>query len=277
MAECVPDAAGFIDLEVPEYAYMFGFLQADGHLSRGTGQKGRLTVEVSARDVGLLRSFQKLTPYYSRITERTRPTNFAAMSTTAVWSLYSLEARTRVNGLGLPYGRKSGTIAPPSVEFSYRDYLRGLIDADGSVGHTNRGFPFVSLTTASGAIASCLCAYGKDVTGVGRTPGRNSRDGIHNVLYMMEAAQRLAADLYYPGCLSLERKHTAAGSLSAWVRPTGMRAAYTARRWSDPEDRALLELNSPKAAADVLGRTVKSCDIRLWRLRNGLVPMPGAG
>ncbi|TGZ16377.1 hypothetical protein DV517_13500 [Streptomyces sp. S816] len=54
MAECVPDAAGFIDLDVPEYAYMFGFLQADGHLSRGTGQKGRLTVEVSARDVGLL-------------------------------------------------------------------------------------------------------------------------------------------------------------------------------------------------------------------------------
>lgn len=115
------------------------------------------------------------------------------------------------------------------------------------------------------------------MTGVGRTPGRNSRDGIHNVLYMMEAAQRLAADLYYPGCLSLERKHTAADSLSAWVRPTGMRAAYTARRWSDPEDRALLELNSPKVAADVLGRTVKSCDIRLWRLRNGLVPMPGAG
>lgn len=67
-----------MDLEVPDYAYMFGFLQADGHLSKGTGQKGRVSVELSARDVGILREFQRLTPYNSSITGRTRTTNFAA-------------------------------------------------------------------------------------------------------------------------------------------------------------------------------------------------------
>ncbi|WP_369391086.1 LAGLIDADG family homing endonuclease [Streptomyces sp. CG1] len=274
MAECEPSAHQFMDLTVPEYAYMFGFLQADGHLSKGTGQKGRLTVEISARDIDILRAFQKLTPHYSSITERTRSTNFAESHNAAVWSLCSLEARTRINELGLPYGRKSKTITPPSAEFSPRDYLRGLIDADGSVGFTSKGFPFVSLTTASGAIASYLSDYGKDVTGSARNPKRNARDDIYNVLYMMELAQHLTADLYYPGCLSLERKRTAADSLSAWVRPSGMRAAYTTRRWTESEDRILLKLNSPTAAAEVLGRTDKSCNLRLWRLRNGKVPKP---
>ncbi|MGV9892737.1 LAGLIDADG family homing endonuclease [Streptomyces sp. NPDC003395] len=264
-----------MDLEVPEYAYMFGFLQADGHLQQGIGQKGRLSVELNAKDVGLLREFQKLTPYYSSITQRTRSTNFAETYTAATWSLCSLEARATLNELGLPYGRKSKTIAPPTVPFARRDYLRGLIDADGSVGLTSRGFPFISLTTASSAIASCACCYGKDTTGVERSVKRNTRDDVYNVLYMMELAQRMAADLYYPGCLSLERKRTAAEAVAAWVRPAGMRAAYTARRWSEDEDRILLKINSPSAAAEVLGRTAQSCNLRMWRLRSGQVPLPG--
>ncbi|MFD0069102.1 hypothetical protein ACFV99_34715 [Streptomyces sp. NPDC059944] len=64
---CAPDESrgttpGFKDLEVPDYAYMFDFLQADGHLSKGPGQKGRLRVELNTRDVGILREFQRLTP-----------------------------------------------------------------------------------------------------------------------------------------------------------------------------------------------------------------------
>ncbi|MEW1778185.1 hypothetical protein [Streptomyces sp. NPDC086777] len=175
VADCEPDARRFMDLTAPDYAYMFGFLQTDGHLSKGAGQKGRLVVEISARD---------------------------------------------------------------------------------------------SLTTASCSIASYLADYGLDVTGVARNPKRNARDDVYNVLYMMERAQRLAADLYYPGCLALERKRTAAESPSGWVRPPGMRSAYTARRWSETEDQILLELSSPAAAADVLGGTTASCSLRLWRLRN---------
>ncbi|MFF4900002.1 LAGLIDADG family homing endonuclease [Streptomyces sp. NPDC001068] len=258
-----------MDLTVPDYAYMFGFLQADGHLAKGAGRKGRLVVEIGVRDIEVLRAFQKLTPYYSSITERTRSTNFAEVHTAAVWTLCSLEARTRINQLGLPYGRRSQSITPPPVAFSHRDYLRGLLDADGSVGFTGKGFPFVSLTTASCSIASYLADYALDVTGVARNPKRNARDDIYDVLYAMERAQRLAADLYYPGCLALARKRTAAESLSGWVRPPGMRSAYTARRWTEPEDRILLKLGNPAAAAEVLGRTAASCGVRLWRLRNG--------
>lgn len=263
-----------MDLMVPEYAYMFGFVQADGHLQQGVGQKGRLAVEINARDIDLLHKFQKLTPYYSSVTERTRSTNFAETHSSATWSLCSLEARTRLNELGLPYGRKSKTIGPPHVEFSRRDYLRGVIDADGSVGSTSQGFPFVSLTTASTAIGAYLCFYAGKITGAERTLKRNTRDDIYNILYTKESAQELAADLYYTDCLSLRRKKTAADSLSAWVRPPGMRVAPDRRRWTAQEDRMLLHLDNNAAAAKELGRTEKSCYIRLWRMRTGKVPLP---
>ncbi|WP_367667000.1 hypothetical protein [Streptomyces sp. DG2A-72] len=90
----------------------------------------------------------------------------------------------------------------------------------------------------------------------------------------MDAAQRLAINLYYPGCLSLERKRATADTISIWVRPADMRAAYTRRSWTNAEDRILLELNSPTAAAEELGRTVQSCNLRLWRLRTGQAPIP---
>ncbi|MFE3169527.1 hypothetical protein [Streptomyces sp. NPDC059224] len=174
-----------MDLTVPDYAYAFGFSQADGHLSKGAGRKSRL----------------------GSITERTRSADFAETHTAAVWTLCSPEARTTVNGLGLPYGPKSKTIKPPPVEFSRR-------------------------------VASYLSDYGLDVVGVARNPQRHTRDDIYNVLYMTELAQRLAAALNYPNCL---------GS----------------------EDRILLNLSSPMAAAEVLGRTTRSCSSRLWCLRNG--------
>jgi hypothetical protein len=66
-----------------------------------------------------------------------------------------------------------------------------------------------------------LCRGDTD-TGAKRTLKRNARDGIYNVLYTKENAQELAAHLYYPGCLSLERKRLAAASLEAWVRPAEM-------------------------------------------------------
>ncbi|WP_315903993.1 hypothetical protein [Streptomyces fulvoviolaceus] len=263
-----------MDLTVPEYAYMFGFLQADGHLKQGPGRKGRLSVEINARDVELLHRFQKLTPYYSSVTQRTRSTNFAEVHTSATWSLCSLEARTKLNEIGLPYGRKSKTIAPPAGEFSPRDYLRGVIDADGSVGCTSKGFPFVSLTTASTAIGAYLCFYAGKVTGAERSLKRNARDDIYNILYTNENAQKLAAHLYYEDCLSLERKKTAADSLSTWVRPADMRIAPERRRWTAHEDRVLLRLNNDAVAAKELGRTEKSCYIRLWRMRTGQAPMP---
>ncbi|MGV0099127.1 hypothetical protein [Streptomyces californicus] len=264
----------FMDLEHPDYAYMFGFLQADGHLAQGTGRKGRLTVEINVRDIGVLHEFQRLTPYNSSITERVRSTNFSEEHHSAVWTLCDLNARATINGLGLPYGRKSKKITPPRMEFSRRDYLRGVIDADGSVGHTGQGLPFVSLTTASAAVGAYLCRYAKALTGAARQLRRNTRDGVFNVVYTKEAAVQLAGHLYYPDCLALNRKRTAAVSLASWRRPADMPVRDPGRRWKAWEDRVLLAHDDAAAAAGELGRSEASCSVRLWRLKTGKVRLP---
>lgn len=232
VSDLAPTSTSFMDLEDPRYAYMFGFLQADGHLQAGAGLKGKLTVEINVR------------------------------------------ARTTINQLGIPYGRKSKRVTPPRVEFSRRDYLRGVIDADGSVGYTGQGLPFLSLTTASSALGAYLCHYAKKVTGAGRQIKRNARDEIYNIVYTKEAAVKLAEHFYYPGCLSLERKQSAAESLASWERPTGMRVRPPSRRWKPWEDRILLGLDDDDASAVELGRTKASCAVRLWRLKTGAVSQP---
>ncbi|MDX3643910.1 LAGLIDADG family homing endonuclease [Streptomyces sp. MB09-02B] len=274
MADGEPSAHEFMDLTVSEYAYMFGFLQADGHLYQGEGRKGRLTVELSVQDIDLLYRFKYLTPYNSRVTERVRSTNFADSHHSATWSLCSLEARTKLNQLGLPYGRKSKTIAPPRVAFSRRDYLRGLIDADGAVGYTGSGWPFICLATASTAIVAFVRSYAQEITGVERLARRNTRDEIYNITFEKEAAQELTADLYYPGCLSLGRKQVKADSVSHWARPADMRIVNSRRAWTAYEDRMVLDQDDIVAVATELGRTENSCRRRRWRLRNSRMLMP---
>ncbi|WP_371617304.1 hypothetical protein [Streptomyces sp. NBC_00454] len=275
MADQDPSApARFMDLQDPRYAYMFGFLQADGHLSQQSRQRGRLAVELNARDIHLLRDFQQLTPYYSSITERVRSTNFSDRHHSATWSVSSLEARTIVNELGIPYGKKSLTMKPPLTDFSHPDYLRGIIDADGSLGWTAQGGPYLALVSASTAIATYLCHYGKQVTGTERTTSRNTRDGVYNICYYKETAQQLAAHLYYDGCLALAHKKAKAESIQSWVRPADMRIAPPRRRWTVRDDQALVRLGDPAAAATALDRTEQSCAMRLWRISTGRVATP---
>ena|SRR2546421_3646168 len=209
---------GFLDLTRADHAYLFGFLQCDGHLSASTRNRGRLSVELSIRDLSLLERFQELVPYPSSITTRTRSTNFTRRHTSAIWTVCTLEVRRELIDLGLPVGRKSGLVQPPPVPFAVNDYLRGLVDADGSVGVTSRGLPFVSFTTASEDLRDFFLSQCRDLSGQPRHVARNARDGIFNPMATRECAVDLVARIYYENCLALERKANAALRTMDWIR-----------------------------------------------------------
>lgn len=251
-----------MDLTQPEYAYMFGFLQADGHLAAGRGEKGHLSVEVSAVDREILLRFQDLCPYPSSVRDRTRDTNFKKNHTSSTWTMCSFEGRTLVWALGLPYGKKSETIRPPVVDFSERDYVRGLVDADGSVGFTRTGAPFISLTTSSDAIAEYFSEFCRSINGRTRNPRRNSRDQVFNITYFNEAATSVAAHVYHEGALALSRKADKASTLRSWERqPRPAVTRQPRRRWTAEED-ATVVAHQPRVAAPLLNRSVASCRVR---------------
>lgn len=259
---------GFLDLQNPDHAYLFGFLQADGHLTTASRNRGRLSLEINQRDASILERFQAICPFNSTVSYRTRKTNYSQESKTAVWTVCAREFRLELIELGLPTGRKSHSIAPPVVPIAERDYVRGLIDADGSLGITAKGLPFVAFTSASDLTTRFIRSYAEREIGAVRTARRNKRDSVYNLLYMREAAVRFAEDLYYPGALSLQRKADAAGHVRMWTRPPEMRKVEQRRRWSTEEDQQLLVASSPAAAARLLNRSESSCLNRRWRLRH---------
>jgi hypothetical protein len=256
-----------LDLDIPTHAYFFGFAQTDGSLFAGAGQKGRFSIELSVRDEAVLHSFATMFDVYSRVSHRERTTNFGPHRS-AVWTVSDLAFRRELVHLGLPTGRKSATVAPPTCRVSVRDYLRGLVDGDGSVGFTRTGRPFISFVTASQPLAEFFCAQALEVTGAYRTVRRNRRDGVFNPMVAGDPAAPFAAWLYPNGCLALDRKRDSAARVAQWTRPRGMRARPVSgsRRWT-AEDDADVFTGSIREAAIRLGRSERSVNIRRVRLR----------
>ncbi len=215
---------------------------------------------------------QQVLPWRTSVTFRTRATNFVESSEQATLYLCGLGGRMRFLELGLPVGRKSAIIAPPEEPFSHRDYLRGLIDADGSVGFTAAGWPFVSLVTASPAIAAFFCDEILRVIGAHRTAKPNKRDGVMNLIVTCDPAAALARWLYEDACIALERKRAAAVTVASWTRPAGMRARSAPKRWTAEEDATIVRMPEEEAARQ-LGRTLQSVHMRRWRLHQTAASM----
>ena len=235
-----------LDLTIPAHAYFFGFAQTDGSHYEGTRQRGRLTIELSERDEAVLHSFASLFGVYSRVSYRERITNFGPHRA-AVLTVCDLAFRRELVELGLPAGPKATTVAPPTTAFSLRDYLRGLIDGDGSVGFTRTGRPFVSFVTASQPLAEFLCAQALTVVGAFRTPNRNTRDGVFNPMVAGDPAAPLAAWLIPTGAL---RSSESASPRRSWPRGRGQReCGRDQKRVPDggPQRRTTMCLQVPSA------------------------------
>ena len=255
-----------LDLMMPAVSYMVGMFQTDGSHGGSIEGKGNLTLEVAVRDAELLPLMAGFLPCHAQIRRRTRVTNFSAerQYETAILTVCAQPVRRFFQESGVLVGKKSADVAPPVGDFLAADYVRGLIDGDGSVGITATGRPFISFVTASEPLARYLASVIHDVCGVDRNPGRNARDGVFNLMVASQPACDLAAWLYYDGCLALSRKKVAAALLAEWTPPS-TRYGARMKRWN-PADDAVVRSMSLEAAALQLGRTEASISMRRWRL-----------
>ncbi len=243
---------------------MFGFLQADGHLYANSCNRGRLTLELNSHDRWILEQFANLVPFYSSIRTRTRTTNFQEGYCSAVWSVHNQTFREALLCRGFTAGKKSDIIAVPNGEYSEVDYFRGMVDADGSVGKTANGFPFLSIITSSGEFAMQYNAFLRERVGCRKKIGRNKRDNVFNITVFKEEAQALAALLYYENCLALPRKYAKISEVTQWQRPAHMRKTNR-RMWCAEQDAYILT-HTIKQSAHFLERTEQSIKMRMWRL-----------
>jgi hypothetical protein len=257
------------DATRPEVAYLIGLLQTDGSHYGSLDAKGKVTLELAARDQAVLPRLAAVIPCYTSIRHRTRATNFSKKYESAALSFFDQATRKAIAAVGVPPGRKSRIVAPPPQPFAKADYVRGLLDGDGSVGFTGKGLPFVSLVTASPALAEFFCGVIKEICGVTRTARPNQRDAVYNILVVNLAAAKLAAWAWHsPDAISIDRKLDAATQVAAWTPDpaNAYRYAITRRQWT-PEEDELLRTHSIAEAAKLLGRTEQSVGVRRARLR----------
>ena len=199
-----------------------------------------------------------------------RNTNFKEEYRSYSITICNMKFREEINKLGVPYGKKSSIVSPPIGEFCERDYIRGLVDGDGSVGVAAAEFPFISLTIKSEALKKYFLNILEKIVGEKKRLNRNKRDGIYNIMINREKAQKLIRYLYYPDCLALGRKLKSAKLALQWKRPEGMRRVICQKFWEDREDKYILS-HSLKKSCDYLERTENSVGMRLWRLKNNKI------
>lgn len=204
-------------------SYLYGFLQADGNLSEQTRNRGRITLEICKKDEDIIHAFDNIITENTYISERHRKTNFGENDFIKL-SIYDLDFRNKMKSYGFPVGKKDDLIEPPkNVEYSINDYVRGLIDGDGSLGLTNKDIPFVSFITKSEKMKDFYIQYLFSITGKLKTSSRNKRDNAFNIAIYKEDAQKFVKQVYYKDSLTLKRKEEKAKNILSWVRPATMK------------------------------------------------------
>jgi len=261
-------SADWFDITKPEYAYIYGFIQTDGHLGEQSRNRGRISISISIRDLNLLEKISKLIPANNQIHIRTCNTNFKDNYTSACWSCHDWGFREKLKEIGLPVGKKSETIFVPTCNFSIHDYYRGLIDGDGSLGLTGANRPFISFTTSSDNICENFLEYLKKYYNITRTAIRNKRDNIYNIMAGGEQAKLVASSLYYKDCLAIDRKIAKSKEMILWAPKTEyVKGEYKIKRWTEEEDKIVLK-SSAEDAMKNLNRTERSVKMRRFRLLN---------
>lgn len=253
-----------------EHAYLIGFIQTDGSIYDNTRNRGKITIELSKKDINILQKLSLLFDCNISLTERKRNIKIKHYeyidNETSTLSIFDLDTRNQIKQY-VPSSKKSDIISKPDNIIEI-DYWRGIIDGDGSIGFMKNGFPFISLVTKSDALAKDYILFISNIIGYQKECNKNKRDNAYNIMTTNEDAQKIIKFLYYENCLSIDRKYNMAQDIFKWIRPDNVKKIdFKRKKWTNEEDNFILS-HEIEESMDYLNRTEKSIKMRLYRLKN---------
>lgn len=254
-------------------AYLIGLAQTDGHLSKFSRNRGRFTLELQYDDLDILKKIATNLTCNFTIGDRVRDTNFSKNYHSAYIRIYDLEFRKFLELNGVPDGNKSNIVRSP-FQCDHplaNDYLRGLIDGDGSLGISSDNKPFLGFVTFSPYLKDFFVEWVElNTNRKFHKVNRTSRDNIFQPIVYNENAKIAIEKIYYPDCIALIRKLKKAEEVVQWTRPENIKKIDFKRTpWETWEDEIILSY-SPTEASKKLNRTIKSVSCRKVRLKKKL-------
>lgn len=203
-----------------QISYIIGFLHSDGHLYENTRNRGKISIELNEKDKDILIKIQKLIG--GKISTRSRVTNFGP-NTSVMLSIYSKNLRDYLKSQGMIAGKKSDIVQIPE-NLSQKDYLRGFVDGDGSIGITGNNEPFISIVTKSEKLKEQVLFFLELNFQIKKKLNRNKRDNIYNIVVKNESAQKFCNTMYDNSSISLDRKFNLYKDIMLWKRTKKYRA-----------------------------------------------------
>ena len=252
---------GLVNISNEHRSYITGFLHGDGHYSIQTRNRGRIEVELSYRDIDILDKIENILIDVKR-SDRTRDTNFKNNYVSCILSIYNKEIR---NFLDIPIGKKSNRVCPPS-DIMVTHYIRGLFDADGSIGMTADNKPFWSLCTSSEHVKTLVLKEIKHCLNFEKRINRNKRDNVYNIVLFNEDAVIYSSMLYRNATIYLDRKYNKFLKICKWERTVPKRKGRQ-KIWLPSEDKIVLTNLTLKEKISILNRSASSVKTRAWRLK----------
>jgi len=255
----------------PEHrSYIVGFLQGDGSHYEQSRNRGKIQIEISKVDEDILDKIEldlKSIAYIGRL-ERKRDTNFKDNYISSTLFFCNLNLRQQFKRF-VPVGKKASIVEPPTKMegFDKYPYIRGLTDADGSLGITSLTRPFWSLCTSSEYIKDFVITDIKTALNFEKRLNRNKRDNVYNIILFDEDAVEYTSLLYRNTTICLERKYQKFLEVQNWERVMPKRAGRK-KAWLSYEDKVIINRSiSLKEKSLLLDRTLSSIKTRLWRLK----------
>jgi hypothetical protein len=205
--KAVLDESVFDEPLTPEARYWLGLLLADGCVHEKKGQYKiyhNLVLGLKASDAFHIEKFRCFLKSSANIHISSFTTNFGPSSMATI-TVGGQTLCNRLVQLGItPRKTKTATVHS-SLEMS-SDFWRGMIDGDGSISMSKNGgklYPAFCL----GSTASVIGSFAKFLRETfGFAPKIGFCRGLSVIAMNCTKAQTVLRQLYYPGCVALDRK-----------------------------------------------------------------------
>lgn len=182
-------------------AYILGFILADGCIIKGTykGYSDSLKFGVQLRDLDILEKIKKELKAKHKISK---------VRSAVYLSIASQIMVNDLKKLNISY-RKSLREKIPDVQPKYiRDFIRGIIDGDGSISIDNKNYPSLSLCGGKNTTAFVRDYFFDKFRIYSKVSERPSKlGGLYEICYRCNPAMKLLDYLYTGAEIYLNRKY----------------------------------------------------------------------
>lgn len=260
-------------LTLQEISYLYGLFITDGYLCQGSKNTTYLKIELQEKDKELL--YKIYDKCKGHINQRTRDTNFKTNYISTTLTITDTDVLKAIFDMDFPLEDKTNNARPPKGEYSKKDFWRGVIDGDGSLGIRKNG-PYLSLTTKSEALKEAFVDLVQELTGFKMNVHRNKRDNIYNLTICSQKAKTVADWLYgempefqllrkynkYCEMFNKEPKELDISTLPTIEEKS--RSTY--RKWTN-EEIEYLKTHTKQESVEYLDRTKKAIELKRYQLK----------